>query len=209
MRRNKPASLGSGRSLLKRLPDRHFYRSAGWPHRHPLHSPLTGQWISERLLHRIGRGGGRRILWSSRRFRPHCHIGAIARSTNRIADRWWGIPSFLGTKTFLATPATEPACMKTDASAVTSTFFLTLTNPMTILSFLAIFAGFGLASDANNYSRAMLITLGVFVGSAAWWLFLSKLLRTGITARWMQQVNRVSGVIILGFAVTILLHVFG
>jgi threonine/homoserine/homoserine lactone efflux protein len=118
---------------------------------------------------------------------------------------------YLAIKTFLAKPASEPASTKTDASAFTSTFFLTLTNPMTIFSFMAIFAGFGLASDTENYSRATLITVGVFVGSAAWWLFLSNivgLLRSRITARWMQQVNRVSGAIILAFAVTILLNVF-
>lgn len=114
---------------------------------------------------------------------------------------------YLGIKTFLAKPASEAASSKTDAGAFASTFLLTLTNPMTILSFMAIFAGFGLASAANNYTRATLMTAGVFFGSAAWWLFLSNivaLLRSRITAQWMQQVNRVSGAIILAFAVMIL-----
>lgn len=78
---------------------------------------------------------------------------------------------------------------------------------MTIFSFMAIFAGFGLASNARNYADATLMTLGVFVGSAAWWLFLSNIVarfRSRITPRWMQQVNRISGAIILAFAVTIL-----
>lgn len=114
---------------------------------------------------------------------------------------------YLGLKTFLAKPATEPASAKSDASAFTSTFFLTLTNPMTIFSFMAIFAGFGLASTAHNYSNAALMTVGVFLGSAAWWLFLSNVVaifRSRITPQWMQQVNRISGAIILAFAVTIL-----
>jgi arginine exporter protein ArgO len=78
---------------------------------------------------------------------------------------------------------------------------------MTIFSFMAIFAGFGLASTTNNYTSATLMTAGVFLGSAAWWLFLSNAvgrLRSRITAQWMQQVNRISGAIILAFAVTIL-----
>jgi arginine exporter protein ArgO len=78
---------------------------------------------------------------------------------------------------------------------------------MTIFSFMAIFAGFGLASTAHNYSNATLMTAGVFLGSAAWWLFLSNavaLHRSRITPQWMQQVNRISGAIILAFAVTIL-----
>ena len=114
---------------------------------------------------------------------------------------------YLGLKTLFTKPAADPASPKTDASAFTSTFFLTLTNPMTIFSFMAIFAGFGLASTAHNYTTATLITAGVFVGSAAWWLFLSNtvaLLRSRITPRWMQRVNRISGAIILAFALVIL-----
>ena len=51
------------------------------------------------------------------------------------------------------------------------------------------------------------MTVGVLVGSAAWWLFLSNvvgLLRGRVTSAWMQQVNRISGAIIVGFAVFIL-----
>jgi threonine/homoserine/homoserine lactone efflux protein len=117
---------------------------------------------------------------------------------------------YLGIKTFCAKPAAEAASAKTDTGAFTSTFFLTLTNPMTIFSFMAIFAGFGLASTAHNYTDATIMTAGVFVGSAAWWLFLSNtvaLLRSRITPHWMQQVNRISGAIILAFAVAILWQV--
>ena len=50
---------------------------------------------------------------------------------------------------------------------------LTLTNPMTILAFVAIFAGAGLAASAGDQWAAATIVLGVFCGSAAWWLLLS------------------------------------
>jgi threonine/homoserine/homoserine lactone efflux protein len=119
---------------------------------------------------------------------------------------------YLGTKTFLAKPAERPASPATHAGAFTSTFFLTLTNPMTIFSFMVIFAGFGFA-DADVYLwRATMMTLGVFIGSAAWWLFLSNgvaLFRSRITPQWMQQVNRISGAIILAFAIAILLKTRG
>jgi threonine/homoserine/homoserine lactone efflux protein len=114
---------------------------------------------------------------------------------------------YLGIKSFLAKPAERLASPATHAGAFTSTFFLTLTNPMTIFSFIAIFAAFGLGTGTVNYSHATLMTAGVFLGSAAWWLFLSSavaMLRTRITPRWMQQVNRVSGAIIIAFAVSIL-----
>jgi len=115
---------------------------------------------------------------------------------------------YLGIKTFLSKPAERPASAATHAGAFTSTFFLTITNPMTIFSFMVIFAGFGF-SDSNQYLwQAVMMTLGVFIGSAAWWLFLSNgvaLFRNRITPYWMQQVNRISGAIILAFGITILL----
>jgi putative LysE/RhtB family amino acid efflux pump len=48
----------------------------------------------------------------------------------------------------------------------------TITNPMTILSFAAAFAGLGLHVGGTNYAAASSIVAGVFAGSAAWWLIL-------------------------------------
>jgi hypothetical protein len=80
---------------------------------------------------------------------------------------------------------------------------------MTILSFIGIFVGFGF-TEGTDYAAASLITVGVFLGSAIWWLFLSNVtavLRSRITPGWMQNVNRVSGLIILAFAVSALASV--
>lgn len=54
--------------------------------------------------------------------------------------------------------------------AYISTFFLTLTNPMTILAFAAIFAGLGLVREGGNYGEALVTVLGFFLGSGSWWL---------------------------------------
>ncbi|HWS69107.1 MAG TPA: hypothetical protein VN325_40580 [Steroidobacteraceae bacterium] len=56
--------------------------------------------------------------------------------------------------------------------AYLTAFFLTLTNPMTTLSFMAVFAGFGLGSSPD-YPAAGVLVAGVFMGSALWWLLLS------------------------------------
>src|SRR5919201_2008869 len=82
---------------------------------------------------------------------------------------------YLGVKTFLTPPSAQPASTGGTglAGAYTSTLFLTLTNPTTILSFAAIFAGLGVASSGGGYPSAGLLVLGVFAGSALWWLFLS------------------------------------
>ncbi len=88
-----------------------------------------------------------------------------------------------------------------------STFALTLTNPMTILSFAAVFAGLGVGAASGDYTSAAILVLGVFLGSALWWLALSgavSLLRGRISPRGLRWVNRVSGVIILGFALAAL-----
>ena len=114
---------------------------------------------------------------------------------------------YLGIKTFFAQPA-QAVTPTNHATAFGSTFFLTLTNPATIVSFMVIFAAFGLSQHANNYWSGALMTFGVFVGSAAWWLILSSsvsLLRTRITASWMRQINRLAGATILAFAVFVLL----
>ncbi len=115
---------------------------------------------------------------------------------------------FLGVRTFLASPAGRAA---PDArriglpGAYASTFFLTLTNPTTILSFAAIFAGLGVAGDASGSAlSAMLLVLGVFLGSAAWWVVLSgatSLFRTRLSVRGLRWVNRISGTVIAAFGV--------
>jgi threonine/homoserine/homoserine lactone efflux protein len=111
---------------------------------------------------------------------------------------------YLGVKTLMA----QPIEMRADVGdagllkAFLSTLGLTLTNPPTILAFAAIFAGLGLASTAD-YSAAALITLGVFLGSAAWWLILAGAagtLRHRLGPRLVRGINIVSGLSILGFA---------
>ena len=88
-----------------------------------------------------------------------------------------------------------------------STFVLTLTNPATILAFLVIFAGFRLGEETHSYWGAVSIVLGVFLGSASWWLLLSTLvglLRERFTGSWMRWVNRLAGGVICAFGVAAL-----
>lgn len=111
---------------------------------------------------------------------------------------------YLGIRTFLTRPAGHAAPARGDGfvPAYLSTFFLTLTNPMTILSFAAIFAGLGLANTGGDYVSAGMLVLGVFLGSALWWLILAGglgMLRERFNPRGLRWVNRISGVIIVGF----------
>lgn len=118
---------------------------------------------------------------------------------------------YIGIKAFLTPPA-QRAANATKANtllgAYASTLFLTLTNPTTILSFAAIFAGLGIATTSSrSYLSALLIVLGVFLGSSIWWCLLTggvSLLRGKFTTRWLLWINRVSGAFILLFGVFVL-----
>jgi threonine/homoserine/homoserine lactone efflux protein len=116
---------------------------------------------------------------------------------------------YLGGKAFLAAPTAPSPSGKNGGllAAYTSTFLLTLTNPATILSFAAIFAGAGLASAAGNYGQAIVLVAGVFAGSALWWLLLSggvSIFRAKLTPDRLRWVNRLAGVVIGGFGLFIL-----
>jgi threonine/homoserine/homoserine lactone efflux protein len=114
---------------------------------------------------------------------------------------------YLGVRTALARPASEPASASAKglAGAYASTLALTLTNPATILSFAIVFAGLGLAGGSP--STAGLTVLGVFTGSALWWLALSTgvgLLRARFTPGALRWVNRLSGAVLIGFGIVAL-----
>ncbi len=119
---------------------------------------------------------------------------------------------YLGFKTWRAKPTDQAASATGHGliGAYTSTFFLTLTNPMTILSFAAIFAGLGIASANGNYLSASVLVVGVFIGSALWWLILSggvSLFRSKITPQRLHWLNQISGLIIIGFGLIALLGI--
>ncbi len=121
---------------------------------------------------------------------------------------------YLGLRTFLARPAEQTASARGSSliGAYASAFLLTLTNPITILSFAAIFAGLGLANTSGDYVSAGILVLGVFTGSALWWLALSGgvgMFRAKFTPDWLRWVNRISGIIITTFGLLALLSLGG
>ncbi len=108
---------------------------------------------------------------------------------------------YLGIRTMLAKPAEKAVSAPAHnfAGAYVSTLLLTLTNPLTILSFAVIFAGLGVGATGGNYLAAALVVVGVFSGSAAWWFILTggiSLLRRRFTTTWLRWLNRVSGAVI-------------
>jgi len=117
---------------------------------------------------------------------------------------------YLGIKTILTRPAEGSASVHANSffGAYASTLLLTLTNPLTILSFAAIFAGLGVGGSKNAGLAALLVVAGVFLGSTLWWCLLTGgigLLRTKFTERWLLWANRISGCMITLFGILALL----
>lgn len=87
-------------------------------------------------------------------------------------------------------------------AAYGSIYALTMTNPMTILSFAAVFAGLGFAAGATTFADAAALTVGVGGGSALWWVVLTGVvgwLRGKVSAQGLTWVNRVAGAALVAF----------
>jgi len=117
---------------------------------------------------------------------------------------------YLGVRTFLSKPAERGASTQRGGllGAYASTLFLTLTNPMTIMFFAAVFAGLGIANTPNTYPSSGLLVTGVFLGSSLWWLVLtsgSSLFLGKFSSRHWHWINRLSGLVLIVFGIASLL----
>ena len=116
---------------------------------------------------------------------------------------------YLGFKIFTSKPTGQVTSAKDSglARAYASMFLLAMTNPGTILSLLAICAGWGVGNLGGNYLSAALLTSGVFFGSALWWFLLaSGMVFFGPKFAYpgLRLVHRISGLIIIGFGFFVL-----
>jgi len=136
-------------------------------------------------------------------------FGLTAVSGFLVGQRFWLAQAgglflcYLGVRSFLGRSAPRPAEGRPGGWVPNylSTFLLTLTNPMTILSFAVLFASFGLGTTPE-YGAAGLLVAGVFLGSAAWWLLLSStaaLFRARLQDRGMRVINAISGAVLVAF----------
>ena len=101
-------------------------------------------------------------------------------------------------------PAPAPSRHGGLAGTYLSIVGLTLTNPMTILSFGALFAGLGVTGGDTGGTGAALLTLGVLLGSGTWWVLLTSIvaaMRARVTPTGIRRINVGSGVTIGVFVV--------
>lgn len=138
-------------------------------------------------------------------------FGLTAVSSLLIAEQFWirsigGVYLiYLGIKLFFKSPVkkTNTSAEHSSFHALSSTFLLTLTNPMTILSSIAVFAGLGLGTIKTSFFHSLFLVLGIMAGSALWWILLSSsvtfFLHHRLNETMLRTINRMSGFIILGF----------
>ncbi|KHK03354.1 LysE family translocator [Desulfovibrio sp. TomC] len=87
------------------------------------------------------------------------------------------------------------------AGAFASAFVLTLTNPMTVVAFVAIFAGFGLGQPEAQSGEAAAVVAGIFGGAMVWWAAIAlggKMLRNRLLAH-IRTLRRVFGALLMAF----------
>jgi len=123
---------------------------------------------------------------------------------------------WMGFRTFVSPPMPRCAEVKPDnegtnlGRAMISTFALTITNPVTLLSFGVMFASLGgLAGGAGSFHDASFVVAGVIGGSAGWWLALTTLIglfHTRIDEKAMRMINRICGVLVMGCGSAVLIH---
>jgi len=120
---------------------------------------------------------------------------------------------YIGLKSFYSEPKALDLKRRTKAGLLQdylSTLFLTLTNPTTILSFLVLFAGTGFRGQ--HFLAALTLVVGVFLGSAIWWILLSfgiGALRSRVKNFSLETLGKVSGLIIAIFGLIVLVKVVG
>lgn len=123
---------------------------------------------------------------------------------------------WMGYRTFISPPVPRCTEESTDNEgtnllrAMVSTFALTITNPVTLLSFGVMFAGLGgLAGGAGSFNDAGFVVAGVVGGSAGWWLALTTLIglfHARIEEKAMRMINRSCGVLVIGCGLAVLIH---
>ncbi|MFA6066331.1 MAG: LysE family transporter [Candidatus Babeliaceae bacterium] len=112
---------------------------------------------------------------------------------------------YLGITTLQRTSVTTTSGNKSQflITIYLSTFILTLTNPLTIVAFGALFTVFGITELVNNYTTALPLISGIFCGSATWFIFLSTfihLFKNNWKPGTLTLINKISGIGLIVFA---------
>ncbi len=125
------------------------------------------------------------------------------------------IVMYLGIHIFFTNPVKQLRLQRLSQNKLSqdflSVFFLTVSNPMAIFFFLAMFAGVNLAGGPMNFFLVSLVVAGVFLGSSAWWFVLTTLVnifRHRFRLKSIWWMNKVSGMVIFFLGIAAILSVW-
>jgi threonine/homoserine/homoserine lactone efflux protein len=92
-------------------------------------------------------------------------------------------------------------------SAYMTTLLLTLTNPTTVLSYMAVLAALRLGQP-RPWTMTLFLVLGIFCGSMIWWIVLAAIagyFRDRFTDKAVVWMNRIAAFSIAGFGILTML----
>jgi len=119
---------------------------------------------------------------------------------------------FIGFRIFFKSPVTQVRERKLKRNDLHTDYLsvlgITLTNPIAIFLFIAVFTGLNLVNRSLNYFFNVMLFTGIFLGASLWWFTLSSLVskyhdRFRLKNLWW--LNKISGVIIALFGLIALL----
>jgi threonine/homoserine/homoserine lactone efflux protein len=125
------------------------------------------------------------------------------------------IVMYLGFHIFYTNPIRQLRLQRLNRKKLSQDFFsvflLTITNPMAIFFFLAMFAGINISAGRMEFVRLVVMVAGVFAGSAAWWFLLSAIVnhfRHRFRLRIIWWMNKVAGVLIFALGIAAILSIW-
>ncbi|HOP03435.1 MAG TPA: LysE family transporter [Tenuifilaceae bacterium] len=121
----------------------------------------------------------------------------------------------LGAKIFFTNPIRQLRRHKRKKNSLTEDFIsvllLTITNPLAVFFFLALFAAFGVVSGQTTWFLSLITLGGVFLGAGLWWYALTSLvnlLRNKFRLKQLWWINKISGITIFILGIFALVGVF-
>lgn len=122
---------------------------------------------------------------------------------------------FLGIHIFYTNPVRQLRLQRLNRNKLSqdflSVFLLTITNPMAVLFFIAMFAGINISETDHTFIKMMSLVIGVSAGAASWWFLLSSFVsfwRHRFRLKNIWWMNKVAGVIVFFIGILAILSIW-
>lgn len=119
----------------------------------------------------------------------------------------------LGLYIFLSNPTKDIQKYKRKGSSYLqdflTAFLLTVTNPLPVFIFIAIFTSYSLVLQLSQLFEALLVIGGIFLGAASWWFImtgLANLFRHKLTIDTLWWANKIIGLGVIIIAIGLFIY---